>query len=287
MSELNIPNATGHVESPRAPRDVWRTFAANFHLFRGTPVRGERGLAARGVARVVTSLLFFCVAPCSGGCPGTHPSDPYLPVSLSRPAAPAERAVDPRSPRFQLQRDREVRPASTLITPPSLALHPLRRLLRRLTTLTATARSPPHRIRDRVRPGCPRRPRTKSTTRSRASSPPPGSRPRRCSTRSTSKRSRRPTSPPTTWSSTAASTCALSDFGRRVAAAAVERCFGFLGDVASFKPRRLTAPLSNPHPAPARAHNTRRSPKSSGSARPSALTTSPTSSTHAGARTSA
>lgn len=39
LSLLNVPDAKGEVATPRDPREVWRTFAENFHLFRGTPVR--------------------------------------------------------------------------------------------------------------------------------------------------------------------------------------------------------------------------------------------------------
>jgi glucuronate isomerase len=46
LEALGIPGANGAPLAPVQPREVWRTFAAHYHLFRGTPVR--RGAAPRG-----------------------------------------------------------------------------------------------------------------------------------------------------------------------------------------------------------------------------------------------
>lgn len=39
LEDLGIPGADGVPLAQVAPRDAWRTLAANYHLFRGTPVR--------------------------------------------------------------------------------------------------------------------------------------------------------------------------------------------------------------------------------------------------------
>ena len=42
LEKLGVPGPDGAPLEPVAPRDVWRTFAEHYHLFRGTPVRCQR-----------------------------------------------------------------------------------------------------------------------------------------------------------------------------------------------------------------------------------------------------
>lgn len=54
--------------SPRDPKEVWRTFAENFHLFRGTPVRrGEKRRAGGGLASFA-----MCFWSCFTGDPAVQ-----------------------------------------------------------------------------------------------------------------------------------------------------------------------------------------------------------------------
>ena len=46
LEALGVPGPGGVPLQPVQPRDVWRTLADNFHLFRGTPVRLCRMLSA-------------------------------------------------------------------------------------------------------------------------------------------------------------------------------------------------------------------------------------------------
>ena len=53
LEALGVPGPDGLPLQPVQPRDAWRTLAANFHLFRGTPVRA---LAIRIASRLVFPL---------------------------------------------------------------------------------------------------------------------------------------------------------------------------------------------------------------------------------------
>ena len=41
LESLGVPGPDGVPLAPVQPREVWRTLAQNFHLFRGTPVRAR------------------------------------------------------------------------------------------------------------------------------------------------------------------------------------------------------------------------------------------------------
>jgi len=41
LEALGVPGPDGMPLAPVQPREVWRTLAQNFHLFRGTPVRAD------------------------------------------------------------------------------------------------------------------------------------------------------------------------------------------------------------------------------------------------------
>jgi len=86
MESLGVPTRDPKTAIERDPRKVWRIFAANYHLFRGTPSRAwlDHRSSMAAVAEVMTDTNAWTLRCCNAGCTRRRSLRQMAPLVVNR-----------------------------------------------------------------------------------------------------------------------------------------------------------------------------------------------------------